>query len=80
MLLATAQMKAHHKLEKVKDHEVKCMEEQLQLVNTWKLLNSAIDKHLHCNSHINKITSKCYATLSALKKRKRYTLYMKNRL
>ena len=34
MLLATAQMKAHHKLEKVKDHEVKCMEEQLQLVNT----------------------------------------------
>lgn len=38
MLLSTAQMKAYHKLNEIKDLEIKCLEKQVELVNEWKLL------------------------------------------
>lgn len=38
MLLTTAQMKAYHKLNEIKDLEIKCLEKQVELVNEWKLL------------------------------------------
>ena len=73
MLLTTAQMKACHKLDEIKDLEIACIEKQLELVNEWKLLSFRIYQHLDWKSHINKVTKVCYATLSVLKKLKIYT-------
>ena len=55
-------MKAYHKLNKIKDLEIKCIEKQLELVNAWKLLGVTIDQHLDWKSHINN-TKECCPTL-----------------
>lgn len=60
-------MKTCHKLDKMKDLEIKCIEKELDLVNEWKLVGITIDQHLEGKSHINKIIKECYATLSILK-------------
>ena len=63
-----AEIKACHKLDEIKDLEIKCMEKQLELVNEWKLLRIIRDQHIDWNSHINKITRGCYASPSGFEK------------
>ena len=74
MLLTTAQINVCHKLDEIKDLEVKFMEKQLELVNEWKLLGVTIDHYLDWESYINKLTKACYATFLILKKLKKDTL------
>ena len=63
------QMKACHKLDKIKDLEIKCMEKELILVTQLQLLgvtiDQQIDQHLEWKSDINKITKERYTTLSS---------------
>ena len=43
LLLAMAEIKACHKLDEIKDLEIKCMEKQLELPNECKVLGVTID-------------------------------------
>ena len=67
MLLITVQIKACHKLDKINDLKIKCMEKQFEWVNEWKLLSVIIDQLLHWKFNINKIAEECCTALSVLK-------------
>ena len=73
MLPAIPETKPWHKLDQIKDLEIKCMKMQWKFANERKLQGVTTDDHLDWKPHINTITKECYATLLVLKKLKRCT-------
>ena len=69
MMFTTKQLARAHSLDDAE--KIKCNGNQLESVDTLKVLGITFDKHLEWNNHINNMIKSCYSILRTLKRLKR---------
>ncbi len=71
MMLSTRQMSTVHSLEE-HSANITCREEPLERLSSTRLLGVQLDQNLPWREHIMNLLSSCYATLSVLRKLKKF--------
>ena len=63
MLLTNKQVTKCHKLNKLEEDKMKCMEKQLEYVSEQRFVDITISKYFNSKTHIKRVIKKCQATL-----------------
>ena len=75
MLFSTRKMSQHHQLYNNDILKENCINQAIERVQQYKLLEVVIDEHFELYTNVRNISKNGYSTLKILKKLKRYTSY-----